>query len=68
MNQKKLASQIGISSAHLNRIIRGKGEASKRLAYALEGATGIPAATWLLGTTEERTTAWRQFTAATRQQ
>lgn len=68
MNQKKMAVQVGISPAHLNRILKGKSSASKRLALTLAGATGIPAAVWILGSPEERTTAWSRFVAATRQQ
>ncbi len=61
MNQKELASAVGVTAIHLNALINGRRNPSAKLANSLEGHTGISRDLWVFGTPAQRRAAWKKF-------
>ncbi|MBS3938494.1 MAG: HigA family addiction module antidote protein [Peptococcaceae bacterium] len=47
MTQKELAARTGVSTKHINHLVKGKAPISPQMAISLESATGVPAGLWM---------------------
>ena len=59
-SQARVAKLTGVTKAHINAILNGRGNPSANLAMRLHEATGIPREVWIFGSTKERQAAWQE--------
>jgi len=57
INQRELAAMLGVTREHLNAVIHGRYDASKKLAVKLAKKTNSEPGLWIFGKPADRKTA-----------
>lgn len=55
-----IAEKVGITTRHLQYLLRAERNASPKLARKLSRVTGVPKEMWCFGTRKQREAAWKK--------